>query len=240
MPKPAQPFKQAIAEDSLESTTVKRKRKKKKYSTVSSSNPVNTSPWSAMPRLRTMSTCRVAFLPQHRSNSTRSISRSNPPFPARFASCLSAARLSARLHSIRGGYGGYRPRICARIYGRCILDVAVQGFGHEGMASFPSSWACCHGTARLSQRLPPVPAIGYVVRGRRKSGAALQASSIFFTGNGHESRELRHTLDLHFEKHVDPHTRWKKELVLGSPGQIPGTEGGWRREECHHGGPIHG
>ncbi len=59
MPKPAQPFKQAIADDSSESTTKKRKRKmKRKKSTVSNSNHVSTSPISAILRLRTMSTCR--------------------------------------------------------------------------------------------------------------------------------------------------------------------------------------
>ncbi len=71
-----------------------------------------------------------------------------------------------------------------------------------------------------------------------KFGAALPANSVFFIGTGHENRELRHTSDLHFEIHIDSHNRWRKRIVLESSGQVSGTDRGWRREECRHGGSI--
>ena len=62
---------------------------------------------------------------------------------------FSRSRLSARVHSSRGGYKGYRPRIGAYGYGRCMLHIAFQEFSHKDMTFFHFLWAYYHGTPRL-------------------------------------------------------------------------------------------
>ncbi|KAF6222492.1 hypothetical protein HO173_013416 [Letharia columbiana] len=115
-------LQQANVEKTAEKYTEKTAEKNK---STDHSSPIQAGTLSIIPHQATMHIC-----------GEPSPRLSNTPVFATPSHLTSRFRLSARLHSIREGYGGYRPRIGAWTYGRRMLNVAIQRCSHEDVSFF--------------------------------------------------------------------------------------------------------